>query len=192
MSVLDEVCHEVGGTAEGRGLGWALVGGFAVSVRTEPRFTRDVDLVVAVDDDRQAESFVQDLLARGHAQTMAVEQEAVDRLAQVRIVLSDGQVADVLFASSGIEGEVVRAADPLEVLPGLVVPVATVGHLIVLKLLARDDERRPQDGADLVALAAVATEADRRAARDAAGLVEARGFARGRDLVGGVDAIFAT
>lgn len=24
--------------------GWALVGGLAVSVRTEPRFTRDVDL----------------------------------------------------------------------------------------------------------------------------------------------------
>ncbi len=29
----------------------ALVGGVAVSVRTEPRFTRDVDLAVAVPDD---------------------------------------------------------------------------------------------------------------------------------------------
>jgi hypothetical protein len=49
VSVLDEVCHEVGGTAEGRGLGWALVGGFAVSVRTEPRFTRGRDLVGGVE-----------------------------------------------------------------------------------------------------------------------------------------------
>jgi hypothetical protein len=33
---------------------WALVGGFAVSVRTEPRFTRDVDVAVVVDDDQAA------------------------------------------------------------------------------------------------------------------------------------------
>lgn len=32
----------------------ALVGGFAVSTRTEPRFTRDVDFVVSVADDRDA------------------------------------------------------------------------------------------------------------------------------------------
>lgn len=166
----------------------ALVGGFAVSVRTEPRFTKDVDLVVAVAEDGQAESFVRDLVANGHSQTMVIEQEALGRLARVRLELADGgQVADVLFASSGIEAEIVAAADLLEVLPGLVVPVATVSHLIVLKLLARDDERRPQDSADLAALAAAATDADRRAARQAAGLVEERGFARGRDLVGGVD-----
>jgi hypothetical protein len=33
-----------------------LVGGLAVSVRTEPRFTRDVDLVVAISDDHAAEA----------------------------------------------------------------------------------------------------------------------------------------
>jgi len=37
---------------------WALVGGLAVSVRTEPRFTRDLDLAVAVADDRAAEDLV--------------------------------------------------------------------------------------------------------------------------------------
>jgi hypothetical protein len=36
----------------------ALVGGLAVSVRSEPRFTRDVDLAIALDDDREAESLV--------------------------------------------------------------------------------------------------------------------------------------
>ena len=36
-------------------LGWALVGGLAVSARTEPRFTRDIDIVVAVEDDTRAE-----------------------------------------------------------------------------------------------------------------------------------------
>jgi hypothetical protein len=33
-----------------------LIGGLAVSVRAEPRFTRDIDLAVAVTDDRDAES----------------------------------------------------------------------------------------------------------------------------------------
>lgn len=30
---------------------WAVVGGFAVSARAEPRFTRDVDVAVAVGGD---------------------------------------------------------------------------------------------------------------------------------------------
>ncbi len=37
-------------------VGFALVGGLAVSARSEPRFTRDIDLAVAVDGDQQAES----------------------------------------------------------------------------------------------------------------------------------------
>ncbi len=68
-----------------------------------------------------------------------------------------GRVVDVLFASSGIEPEIVRSAEAIEILPGLVVPVARTGHLIALKLLARDDESRPQDLADLRSLHEVAT-----------------------------------
>ena len=33
------------------GVGFALVGGLAVSARTEPRFTRDLDFAIAVADD---------------------------------------------------------------------------------------------------------------------------------------------
>jgi Nucleotidyl transferase AbiEii toxin, Type IV TA system len=36
---------------------WALVGGFAVSVRTEPRFTRDVDVAVLTDGDPAADGW---------------------------------------------------------------------------------------------------------------------------------------
>ena len=41
----------------------ALVGGIAMGARTEPRFTRDVDLAVAVNDDSEAERIVRALLA---------------------------------------------------------------------------------------------------------------------------------
>ena len=34
----------------------ALIGGLAVSARTEPRFTRDADLAVAVTSDAEAEA----------------------------------------------------------------------------------------------------------------------------------------
>jgi ribosomal protein L14 len=36
------------------GARFALVGGLAVSVRVEPRFTRDIDLVVAIEHDAAA------------------------------------------------------------------------------------------------------------------------------------------
>nr|WP_239003792.1 hypothetical protein [Nocardia panacis] len=91
-------------------------------------------------------------------------------------------VVDLLFASSGIEPEIVRAAESLEIFPGLVLPVARTGHLIALKLLARDDESRPQDSADLRNLAAVATTRDMVDAAEAVRLIAERGFNRDRDL----------
>jgi len=51
-----------------------------------------------------------------------------------------------------------------------------------MKLLACDDQRRPADADDLVALAAVAEE-DWTVAATAVELIHERGFARGRDLV---------
>jgi predicted nucleotidyltransferase len=162
------------------------VGGLAVSARTEPRFTRDLDVAVAVADDAEAEALVQRLVSEGYRTLAVVEQKATHRLATVRLVLPGGDtrgvVADVLFASSGIEAEVARDAERLRVFPTIVLPVARVGHLIALKLLARDDRTRPQDQQDLRALSEVADDAEVRRARDAIGLIDERGFARGRDL----------
>jgi hypothetical protein len=39
-------------------IGIALVGGLAVSARTEPRFTRDLDFAVAFASDAEAEQYV--------------------------------------------------------------------------------------------------------------------------------------
>ena len=167
-------------------LRWAVVGGLAVSARTEPRFTRDVDLVIAVSDDHSAEQAVHSLQRRGYHVHALVEQEAAGRLATARLIPPGedeaGVVLDVLFASSGIEPEIADAAEVLEILPGLRVPVAIAGHLIALKLLSRDDRTRPQDRIDLVALLRVATPADLEEARHSIALIHARGFQRGRDL----------
>lgn len=87
----------------------------------------------------------------------------------------------MLFASSGIEPEIVDAAELLDVLPGLELSVAQTGHLIALKLLASAEDR-PQDAADVRVLVADAGDEQLRLAREAIALISARGYDRGRDL----------
>jgi hypothetical protein len=100
-------------------------------------------------------------------------------------------VVDLLFASSGIEPEIVAASEPIEVIEGLVVRVATIPHLIATKVLSRDDDRRPQDRMDLLALTAAANEKQISDAREALLLIQARGFHRGRDLMAELQRWFA-
>lgn len=163
---------------------WALIGGLAVSARAEPRLTRDVDLAVAVHSDAEAEQVVYTLRQRGYGLVALVEQKSVARLATARLTGPDqsGVLVDLLFASSGIEVEIAERAEPIEILPGLMVPLARIGHLLALKLLARDDRTRPQDADDLRALLEVASPEDLDEARGALQLIETRGFNRGRDL----------
>ncbi|MDQ3974794.1 MAG: hypothetical protein M3276_10810 [Actinomycetota bacterium] len=61
------------------------------------------------------------------------------------------------------------------------VPLARTGHLLALKLLARD-QRRPQDDVDVQALLEIAGPAELELATDAIGLIMRRGANRGRDL----------
>ena len=163
---------------------FALVGGLAVSARTEPRFTRDIDLVVAAADDEEAEAVVR-ALAPSYEVLATLEHDVLQRLAAVRLSQSGtaavAAVVDLLFASSGIEPEVAAAATPMEVFPGVGLPVARTGHLLALKLLARE-ERRPQDDVDLQALLRVTGPDDVQLATNAIGLIVQRGASRGRDL----------
>jgi hypothetical protein len=168
------------------GASWALVGGLAVSARTAPRFTRDVDLAVAVPDDRHAEELVHRLVQRGYAVLALMEQEAARRLATVRLAppgeTVEGVVVDLLFASSGIEREIAGAAEPLAILEGFVVPVAGLGHLLALKVLA-EDPRRPQDRTDIRSLVEAAEPGDLEIARQSLALIEERGFHRDKRLL---------
>lgn len=63
-----------------------------------------------------------------------------------RPVSASGAVTDLLFASYGVEPEIVEGADRIRAPPDLVLPVATVGHLIAMKL------RPEMTGADPSAL----------------------------------------
>ncbi len=140
-----------------------------------------------MEDDQAAESLVRHLRTRGYVILAIAEQEAVGRLATVRLTPPNepetGVVVDLLFASSGIEAEIVGAAEDIELVEGLAMPVARIGHLIALKVLSRDDERRPQDLADLRVLLKAAAPEEITMARESLELVRVRGYNRNIDLL---------
>ena len=185
MNRLEAALRGIATELDRRRRSWALVGGLAVSARAEPRFTRDIDLALAVADDADAEALVHALVARGYQVTASLEQESVGRLATVRLEAPgespEGVVVDLLFASSGIEPELVRAADVLEVFAGLSIRVARGGHLLALKVLSKSPSR-PQDAVDIAALLHQADAADLQDAREMCDLIVRRGYGRGRDL----------
>ena len=162
------------------------MGGLAVSVRTEPRFTRDLDLAVAVESDALAESTVAQLLRQGYRSMASLEQTETSRLVTVRLIApgeeQGGVVVDLLFASSGIEPEIVKAAETVQILPDVAVPVALLEHLVALKVLARNDRTRPQDRVDIAALLRAARAGQIERTRAALRLITERRFNRGRDL----------
>ena len=180
-----DVLRQTARALDERGLAWALVGGLAVSVRAEPRFTRDIDVAIAAPDDAEAEQVVAAFQALGFVVRLVLEQQALGRMATVRLVAPghgvSGVVVDLLFASAGIEAEVCRAAERLEIVPGLVVPVARAGHLIAMKVLAVSAERW-QDEGDLRVLITGLAPAERARALAAVSAIEAIGANRGKPL----------
>jgi hypothetical protein len=186
VTKLERVLRRVAIDLDAMGVPWTLVGGIAVAARAEPRLTRDVDVAIAAPDDEAAEQVVFELQRRGYTVAAALEHTRAGRLATVRLSAPEpgrsAVLVDLLFASCGIEPEVVVASSRLRILGRATVPVARAGHLMAMKMLALD-RRRPQDHDDIVALLAASPPSEIEVAEDAMRLIRARGYSRGRDLV---------
>lgn len=157
-----------------------MVGGLAISVRAEVRFTRDVDLVVAVDDDTDAEGLVRDLSVAGYRPLALVEHTTAKRLSTVRLAAPEGVVVDLLFASTGLEHEIVMRAEPMVLSNIGMVPVARAEELLAMKVLSMRDIRL-QDRLDALRLVEMG-DIDIAAVRADLALIHDRGFDRGQDL----------
>lgn len=116
-----------------------------------------------------------------------MEQKDVGRLATVRFLVpedetnedeEDGLIADLMFASSGVEPEIVAASERMMVMQELVVPIVRTGHLFALKVLAG----RPKDLQDCQFLWRRMGPEDLQEARETLKLIKERGFHRGKDL----------
>jgi hypothetical protein len=160
---------------------FALVGGLAVSIRADVRFTRDVDLVVLVADDSDAEGLIYELRSSGYVAVASVEHETRHRLATVRLMSPSGVTVDLLFASSGIESEIVEAATNIDLEGTLSIPVASVEGLLAMKILSMTD-RRLQDRIDAQHLIEFTPGLDVSKVREHLRMITARGYSREQDL----------
>lgn len=88
---------------------------------------------------------------------------------------------DLLFATSGIENEIVDAAEEGHLFSDINVRVAKVPSLIALKVLSAR-ESRMRDIVDLQSLFEVASPHDIAEARQLLDLITTRGYNRNKDL----------
>ena len=166
-------------------ISWALIGGLAISAQTDPRFTEDIDVNLFLPTDNEVEQLIFTLQRKGWIAETILEQAYFDNniIATVRFLTPKSSTVhvDILFASSGIEKEIIEQAEMIEIFQGIVIPIAQIGHLLALKILSESPER-PRDTPDIKNLISYATESDVRLAKESCQLISTRGFHRQRDL----------
>ncbi len=166
---------------------WALVGALAVSVYTEPRTTRDIDIAIVLKTNEEQLRIIEQLQKRGFSKaSVQMHTLPTHKLGfRLGIPTSTGTsvALDLLCSSTGIEEEIVLGANKLEVFPKLFIPVASVGHLIGMKLLSQNDSDRLRDRDDLHKLIQIASPDEISTASNAVRLIQERGFSRGLNLV---------
>ena len=165
-----------------RNVPYAVVGGLATSARGEARFTRDVDLAVSVHDDGEAEQVLFELSRTGYTVVATVEQDATGRLATARLRAPDGVACDLVFATSGVEAEVVANAERLELFPGLFLLTASVESLLAMKTLSATPQR-PRDLEDIRSMLAANPDFDERVVVELLEKIEQNGYGRGQRLL---------
>jgi len=123
---------------------YAIIGGTALPRWGEPRFTRDVDLVVRTPSEEGMKKFVQLLLQRFSSRVP----DPISFARQTRMVLirasNQGEI-DISLGIPGYEDEVIRRAVNYELEPGKIVPICSAEDLFIHKCLSGP----PQDIADI-------------------------------------------
>ena len=129
---------------------YAVIGGVAVSLRSVPRFTTDVDAVIWV-----GESGWDSLLS--HLTNHGLKARASDPIGFARhnrlLLLTDEDEVeiDLSFGALPFEEDMVRNAESIEISPGLTASIATAEALVVMKAIAW----RPKDQLDIRELVSI-------------------------------------
>ncbi len=171
----------------------ALVGGIAVSARTEAASTTYAQFVVSLPSDLDPESYLSTLAERGFAETGRVgflpagtsledseEVHLIPVQATVRQHRNGPGITLTFDACTTVNDEIVAGAEPIELANGLVTNVACVGDLIALML---QDQRPPLNRVDLATLSTFADDTQWERAAATVDLMKARGGAPGLNLM---------
>ena len=126
------------------GVPFAVIGGLCALLRGEPRFTADIDLVIAAEPDAALHL----LDAARHSPFQPLLEDAAEFARQAYLLplhhARTGITVDVSFGATGFEQQLIERAE-LESLGNVRLPVATAEDLILLKLIAG----RPRDVEDV-------------------------------------------
>ena len=141
--------------------------------------------------DADAEQLIFELKSSGHQPIATVEHEERHRLSTIRLLSPSGVKLDLLFASCGIEREIVERATIVALPHAGNVPVAEAEELLAMKVLSMTD-RRLQDRIDAVRLIACNPELDLARVRQNLLTIRERGFDRGEDLEGKLASVLAS
>jgi len=118
-----------------------VIGGFAVSVWGEPRFTRDLDVTVSVPSDKFANTI--DLIcARFHS--LSGDPRRIVTETRVLPIMVEAVPVDLIFAALPYEEEAIARARPIHLKQGSV-PVCSPEDLILHKIVSQ----RPRDHEDI-------------------------------------------
>ncbi len=172
------------------GVPFALVGGLAVGIRGEARFTRDVDLALIAETDADAERVVFMLRDAGYVAVALVEHLERPRLATARLASPSAIIVDLIVATSGIEREVVERSTLMTIEDVGEVPVARAEELLAMKVLSMSARRR-HDLTDAVSLVLCNRDLDLAAVRENLAHIVERGFSRDEDLFAKLEQVLA-
>lgn len=127
---------------------FAVIGGVAVGVRGEPRFTADVDVIIGLELDDALQLI--NRLHGSHFEPLFADVAEVVRTSFILPLrhVETGVKVDAAIGLSGFEQQLLARATKIE-FAGVSAPVATVEDIILMKLLAG----RPRDTDDCEKLA---------------------------------------
>jgi len=126
-----------------KGIPYAIVGGIAVGVWGEPRFTQDVDVTVLVPPGEESE-VIGEILSH-FTPRMADAKEFALKHRVLLVKSKRGCDVDISFGLPGYEEEVIRRAVDYEIEEGKRVKVCCAEDLIIHKAISG----RPQDWGDI-------------------------------------------
>lgn len=139
---------------ENLGIRYALIGGFALAMRGVQRSTMDLDFILALDDLEQVDQL---LLEHGYKREFRSE-----NVSHYRSLDEGWGRIDLLHAFRAPSLGMLDRAEPMEVSPGVLLPVARVEDLIGLKVqaLCNDPGRESGDWSDIRLVLRAAADQD--------------------------------
>lgn len=118
---------------------FALTGALALSALTQPRATRDIDILISIEKDK-IKNFVEWLsVNKGYRLTKHHRGRRKDRIKDLIEIPLGSTHVDLIAASSDIETEAVNMAVTVRTY-SMTIRVVGPEHLIILKLLAGSDQ----------------------------------------------------